>query len=87
MARRAPPPRVSGARRAGELYERARLGLVPAEVLSSELRWRLVAELHRGGWSDAEIADHTRTTRYTVSRIRGEMGLRPNPQGRRGGMD
>lgn len=77
---RAPPWR-------GELYECARLGLVPAEVLSQQQRWTLVAELHRAGWGDRRIAEHTRTSEYTIARIRSQMGLRPNPQGGRGGMD
>lgn len=81
MDRRAPPPRVLVAREARELYERARLGLIPAEVLTSEERFTLVAELHRAGWGDRRIAEHTRMTCYTVSRIRVQMGLRPNVGG------
>lgn len=74
---RAPPWR-------GELYECARLGLVPAEVLSQQQRWTLVAELHRAGWGDRRIAELTRMSEYTTARIRAEMGLRPNVGGGEG---
>lgn len=42
----------------------------PAEILAPADRERLVYELHRQGWTDMEIAAHTRMTTYTVSRIR-----------------
>jgi len=77
---RAPPWR-------GELYECARLGLIPAEVLSQQQRWTLVAELHGAGWGDRRIAELTRLSEYTTARIRSLMGLRPNPQEGRGGVD
>jgi len=74
---RAPPPPLM--RRVREDYLDAYYGLRPAEALPTHLRWRLIAELHRGGWSDVEIAEWTRLSTYTVGRIRGGMGLRPNP--------
>lgn len=64
-----------GARR---LYRQALDGTQPAEALPTHLRWRLVMELHRLGWLDVEIAEHTAMTTYTTARIRDCLGLRPN---------
>jgi hypothetical protein len=72
-----PPLRVyRGARR--RAYLEARSGVLPAEALTQEQRWRLVAELHRAGWTDREIAEHTFMTTYTAARIREGMHLAPN---------
>jgi hypothetical protein len=79
------PPRAPPERR-GERsdYVAARNGQLPAEALPTHLRWRLVAELNKAGWTDDEIADRTRMTAYTAGRIREGMGLAPN-RPRRGG--
>lgn len=60
------------------LYHAAVNGRVPAEALPTHLRWQLVADLHRRGWTDLEIAVHTFMTTYTTARIRESLGLRPN---------
>jgi len=79
-----PPPRVTRAQPRRADYLAARDGTLPAEALRQIDRWRLVAEFHRAGWSDREIARHTRSTEYTVDRIRKAMGLTPN-RGEAGG--
>lgn len=56
-------------------YALARAGREPAEALTGRDRWRLVAELHRAGLSDVEVAAWTRMTTYTAARIRGDMAL------------
>lgn len=58
-----------------DLYRKAAAGLIPAEALPTHLRWRLVADLHRAGLTDVEIAEHTAMTTYTTCRIREGMGL------------
>jgi hypothetical protein len=74
---RAPPrPQATGVVR--DDYLRAYDGQLPAEALPTRLRWRLVAELHRAGWSDQQIAELTKLTEYTTARIRAGMGLKPN---------
>lgn len=61
------------------LYRAARLGREPAEALATADRWRLVAELHRLGWSDVQIAEHCRMTLYTTARLRADLlGLPAN---------
>jgi hypothetical protein len=50
----------------------------PAEALSTADRARLVRILHKRGWTDVEIAVHTRMTTYTTGRIRARLGLAPN---------
>jgi hypothetical protein len=40
----------------------------------------LVAELHRAGLTDRQIASWTLQTCYTTGRIRDAMGLQPNRQ-------
>jgi hypothetical protein len=59
-------------------YRAARLGHEPAEALTTHDRHRLVAELHRAGWTDRRIATHARMTTYTTARIRAGLGLLPN---------
>jgi hypothetical protein len=71
---RAPPERRTGHR----AYRLALEGRLPAEALSTTLRWRLVAELHRAGLSDVQIAEWTLLSTYTAGRIRSSMGLKPN---------
>lgn len=58
-----------------DAYLAARNGTEPAEALTQRDRHRLVAELHRLGWTDAQIATHTRMTTYTTGRIREHLGL------------
>lgn len=59
-------------------YRAARLGREPAEALTTADRHRLVAELHRLGWTDVQIARHTRQTTYTSARVRELLGLPVN---------
>lgn len=59
-------------------YLAALAGEIPAEALPTHVRHRLVARLHRSGWTDVEIATHTRMTTYTTARIRAGLGLAPN---------
>ncbi len=62
-----------------KLWVRCLEGREPAESLPTldraDLVWHLVHDL---GWTDAEIAEHTRMTDYTAARIRGHLGLEPN---------
>lgn len=60
------------------LLSMAMAGLIVAEALPTHVREWLVHDLHKDGWTDLEIADHTRMTLYTTARIRGRLGLRPN---------
>lgn len=57
------------------LYERCWAGELPAEVLDPKDRERLVADLWEFGWTDREIAAHTRMTTYTTARIRERQEL------------
>lgn len=50
-------------------------GLEPAEVLDPRMRELLVYELWADGWTDRQIAQHTRLTDYTVCRIRARLRL------------
>ena len=50
----------------------------PAESLSTRDREDLVYALVVRGWSDMEIAAHTRLTEYTTVRIRSRLGLAGN---------
>ena len=50
----------------------------PADALSTTDRAKLVGILHGRGWTDVEIAVHTRMTTYTTGRIRARLGLAPN---------
>lgn len=58
-----------------DLYRRCRAGEAPAEVLPPKDRERLVAALWECGWTDVEIADHTRMSTYTTARIRERLEL------------
>lgn len=55
------------------LVAECRAGRAPAEALSSRARAALFRELWEAGWTDREIADHTRTSLYTVSRIHRDL--------------
>jgi hypothetical protein len=53
-------------------------GLLVAEELPTKARERLFAELHTLGWTDRQMAEHTRTTEYTTARILRRLGRDPN---------
>jgi hypothetical protein len=59
-------------------YCEALAGEIPAEALLPIDGDRLLVRLHGMGWTDVEIATHTRWSTYTVARIRDRLGLRPN---------
>lgn len=61
-----------------DLYRRCLDGHEPAESLPTLDRRRLVLTLHNRGWTDVQIAVHTRMTTYTTARIRSLIGLKPN---------
>ncbi|MEV6897489.1 hypothetical protein [Amycolatopsis sp. NPDC051372] len=52
-------------------------GDLPAEQLEPVDRETLVYDLWSAGWTDVEIATHTRLTTYTTARIRDRLGLVP----------
>lgn len=56
----------------------AAAGDLPAEALSQRERDALIADLHRHGWSDLRIAEHTSLSLYTTGRILDRLGLQPN---------
>lgn len=72
----APKPRPR--RSSDALWDACCRGDLPAEMLSTRDREDLVYALHQQGWTDVEIASHTRMTSYTVDRIRTRIGLQPN---------
>lgn len=53
-------------------------GDLPADALSPLDRRSLVLVLHGYGWTDVEIAAHTRMTTYTTARIREALNLAAN---------
>ena len=57
------------------LYARARAGREPAEALTTDDRARLIVELAGRGWTDVQIATHTRQTTYTTARIRERVAV------------
>ena len=71
MRRRGPiPPRsLASVRSHQRLWERACRGTEPAEALDRRDREDLVAQLLDAGWTVPEIAEHTRMTDYTTTRI------------------
>lgn len=60
------------------LYRKCLDGHEPAEALPTYDRHRLVLTLYNRGWTDVQIAVHTRMTTYTTARIRGLIGVKPN---------
>lgn len=61
-------------------------GEEPAETLAlvdGALVEQLFYDLWALGWTDAQIAQHTRHTTYTVARIRARLGLAANTVRRR----
>lgn len=71
-------PPVSFAYR--QLWLAACRGEEPAESLTTRDREDLVYALVLRGWSDVEVAGHTRMTLYTLVRIRLRLGLFGNPK-------
>ncbi|MBV9010647.1 MAG: hypothetical protein JO272_01130 [Pseudonocardiales bacterium] len=61
-----------------QLYAAALHGHTPAEALVPADQQRLLTELWARGWTDVQIATHTRWTSYVVGRIRERLGLAPN---------
>lgn len=62
-----------------QLWRRCWQGLEPAESLPTRDREDLIWDMVDGlGWTDQEIADHTRMTLYTIVRIRDRLGLQAN---------
>lgn len=59
-------------------YAAALRGREVADALTPSDRARLVAALHARGWTDVQIAQHTRMTTFTTAEIRGRLGLLPN---------
>lgn len=57
-------------------------GQLPAEGLTTTDREQLLRVLYRRGWSDLEVAVHTRMTLYTTVRIRNRIGLKANTKKR-----
>lgn len=60
------------------LYRAALRGAAPAERLTPNDRGVLVAELVRRGMTDVQIAEHTRWTTYTATRVRESRGIPQN---------
>lgn len=59
----------------GLVWRLALAGEWPADALSTLDRQALVLILHQRGWTDVEIACHTRMSTYTTARIRTRLGL------------
>ena len=59
-------------------YRLALVGDIPAEALTTIEREDLVVMLWGRGWSDNEIARHTRMTLHTTARIRYRLELPPH---------
>jgi hypothetical protein len=57
------------------LYSACYRGEMPAEALDTSSREDLVYALWTKGWTDVEIAAHTRMSTYTTARIRTQIGL------------
>lgn len=60
------------------LYKACLEGRAPAETLPTAQRSLLVRVLHSRGFTDLEIAEHTRMSLYTTARIRQRCELLPN---------
>jgi hypothetical protein len=76
--RRDPPRPDTSPQRRRALLSACWAGREPAESLEPADREQLVYELWALGWTDAEIAAHTRMSTYTAGRIRERLGLAPN---------
>ncbi len=73
------PERTSSGMRPSRLRAACWRGDLPAEVLETGDRETLVHDLWSAGWTDVEIAIHTRMTTYTTGRIRARLGLAAHP--------
>ncbi|HEY3477325.1 MAG TPA: hypothetical protein VGL02_00370 [Streptomyces sp.] len=71
-----PPTRPIAYRR---LLEACWAGRLPAELLEPGDRDQLIYDLWKEGWTDAQVAVHTRLTTYTAARIRLRLGLAARP--------
>lgn len=78
LTRTAALPPVPTMRSENHLLAMAKAGLLVAEELPTTAREQLFTDLWALGWSDLEMAEHTRTSLYTTARIRDRLGLRPN---------
>lgn len=79
MRRRLSTPLADPERRSQyRKWTRCCAGEFPAEALTPRDREDLVARLHELGWTDVQIAEHTRQSTYTTARIRDRIGLPPN---------
>lgn len=73
-----PQPDTRGMKRA-TLLSACWRGDIPAEVLDDRAdRERLISDLWLAGWTDTEMAAHTKWSTYTVARIRARIGLGPH---------
>lgn len=72
------PAEIAVPRSGQQLWLRCCLGLEPAEMLDTRDREDLVAELVGRGWTDVQIAVHTKMSTYTTGRIRRRLGLPSN---------
>jgi len=61
-------------------YRACLAGDQPAETLQQRQREQLIVQLHARGWTDIEIAAHTRMSTYTVGRICDRLHLTPQPR-------
>ena len=68
-----PPPPDLRPRTRAILLSRCWAGVEPAESLDPRDREQLVYELWLDGWTDAEIATHTKLSTYTAARIRDRL--------------
>jgi len=67
-----------------KLIAACRRGDVPAELLDTADRERLVRWFWNLRWTDVEIATRTHMTTYTTARIRERLGLAAHPTSTRG---
>lgn len=75
MIRRPIPTHLQRPRSGVLLWQDCCAGKEPAEALDPRDREDLVAGLVERGWTDLEIAAHTRMTLYTTARIRQRIGM------------
>lgn len=75
------PPAPPGQRSNSGRWRACCAGELPAEALSTRDREDLLAELHERGWTDFEIAEHTRMSTYTTARVLDRLGLASNSRG------
>jgi hypothetical protein len=72
-----PPPTAAIAY--SRLLEACWKGDLPAELLRPGDRDQLIYDLWKEGWTDAQVAVHTRFSTYTAARIRSRLGLAARP--------